>query len=64
MAVVAFCPVGQKAISGGWLAGEEVIPIGSFRTTSSNLDDSWTVNFHNNSTTQEYSITPIAYCVP
>ncbi|MFI9649341.1 hypothetical protein ACIHAA_23965 [Streptomyces sp. NPDC052040] len=63
-AVAAVCPNGQTAISGGWLAGDEVIPVNSFRSTSSNPNDSWTVNFHNLSTDQEYSITPIVYCAP
>ncbi|HET6354199.1 MULTISPECIES: hypothetical protein [unclassified Streptomyces] len=46
------------------MAGDEVIPVNNYRSTSSNPDDSWTVNFHNLSSTQQYSITAIAYCSP
>ncbi|MFF3402325.1 hypothetical protein ACFYW6_27880 [Streptomyces sp. NPDC002659] len=62
--MVAVCPAGQRAVAGGWMAGDEVIPVNNYRSTSSNPDDSWTVNFHNLSSTQQYSITAIAYCSP
>ncbi|MFB7737131.1 hypothetical protein ACFC08_22640 [Streptomyces sp. NPDC056112] len=64
LALVAVCPAGQHAVSGGWVGGDEVIPVNSYRSTSTNPDDSWTVNFHNTSATQNYSVTPIAYCAP
>lgn len=65
-AVDAVCPVGQKAVSGGWVGGDEVIPVRSFRSTSpgSDPDGSWTVSFHNISTTQSYSVQTVVYCVP
>ncbi|MFF4960011.1 hypothetical protein [Streptomyces sp. NPDC001222] len=63
-AVAAVCPNGQTAIAGGWMAGDEVVPVRSFRTTSTTDNDSWTISFHNTSTTQGYPIIPIVYCVP
>ncbi|MFF3517173.1 hypothetical protein [Streptomyces sp. NPDC002573] len=64
MAVVAVCPSGRTAIAGGWMTRDEVVPVRSFRTTSTTDNDSWTISFHNAPTTQEYLITPIVYCVP
>ncbi|MFB6962975.1 SH3 domain-containing protein [Streptomyces sp. NPDC056309] len=63
-ALVAVCPTGQHAVSGGWVGGDEVIPVNSYRSTSRKPDDSWTVNFHNTSATQNYDVTPLAYCAP
>ncbi|MFE9093548.1 hypothetical protein [Streptomyces sp. NPDC007264] len=64
--MVAVCPVGQKAISGGWVGGNEVVPVLNFRSTSpgSDPDGSWTVSFHNLSTTQTYFVRAAVYCVP
>ncbi|MFE7211513.1 collagen-like protein, partial [Streptomyces sp. NPDC001698] len=63
-ALVAVCPAGQHAVSGGWVGGDEVIPVNSYRSTSKKPDDSWTVNFHNTSVTQSYDVTPLVYCAP
>ncbi|MFB7107656.1 hypothetical protein [Streptomyces sp. NPDC056291] len=63
-ALVAVCPTGQHAVSGGWVGGDEVIPVNSYRSTSKKPDDSWTVNFHNTSATQDYDVTPLVYCAP
>ncbi|MGW4822583.1 hypothetical protein ACWEP4_27215 [Streptomyces sp. NPDC004227] len=63
-ALVAVCPAGQHAVSGGWVGGDEVIPVNSYRSTSKRPDDSWTVNFHNTSATQDYDVTPLVYCAP
>ncbi|MFD4973675.1 hypothetical protein [Streptomyces sp. NPDC058424] len=62
--LVAVCPTGQHAVSGGWVGGDEVIPVNSYRSTSKKPDDSWTVNFHNTSATQDYDVTPLVYCAP
>ncbi|MFF3463924.1 hypothetical protein [Streptomyces sp. NPDC002619] len=51
----------QKAVAGGWMGGNEVIPVNSYQSMSSG-HESWTINFHNNSTTQGYLLTPIVYC--
>ncbi|MFJ2562501.1 MULTISPECIES: hypothetical protein [unclassified Streptomyces] len=64
LALVVVCPAGQKAVSGGWVGGDEVIPVNSYQSTSTNPGDSWTVNFHNTSATQSYDVTPLAYCSP
>jgi hypothetical protein len=61
-ALVAVCPLAsQKAVAGGWWGGNEVIPVNSYQSMSSGLQ-SWTINFHNTSTTQTYVLTPIVYC--
>ncbi|MER5917381.1 hypothetical protein ABT124_45425 [Streptomyces sp. NPDC001982] len=59
---MAVCPsAGQTAVAGGWMGGNEVIPVNSYQSMSSG-HESWTINFHNNSTTQGYLLTPIVYC--
>ncbi|WP_234375555.1 collagen-like protein [Streptomyces sp. CB01373] len=63
-ALVVVCPAGQTAVSGGWVGGDEVIPVNSYQSTSTNPGDSWTVNFHNTSATQSYEVTALAYCSP
>jgi hypothetical protein len=63
-ALVAVCPAGQTAVAGGWIGGDEVIPVNNYQSTTVTPDDSWTVNFHNTSATQSYPITAIAYCTP
>ncbi|MFE4412887.1 hypothetical protein [Streptomyces sp. NPDC056821] len=63
-ALVAVCPAGQHAVSGGWVGGDEVIPVNSYRSASKKPDDSWTVNFHNTSATQDCDVTPLVHCAP
>ncbi|POX54097.1 hypothetical protein C3488_03215 [Streptomyces sp. Ru72] len=62
--LVSACGTGKKAISGGWLGGDEVIPVNSYQSQTATKGDSWTVEFHNISATQSYSITAFAYCAP
>jgi hypothetical protein len=63
-ALVAVCPAGQVAVAGGWFSGDEISIVNSYRSTTTNNNDSWTVNFHNDSATDTYTVQAIAYCSP
>ncbi|MEW2467079.1 hypothetical protein AB0919_18980 [Streptomyces sp. NPDC046994] len=69
--LVAVCDPGQKAISGGFIAGVGALSPDIFATknyasmsNNSTVNNSWTVEFHNTSTTETYDNFVRVYCVP
>ncbi|MEV7361462.1 hypothetical protein ACWDR2_23165 [Streptomyces sp. NPDC003631] len=71
MSLVAVCDPGQKAISGGYLAGigaqsPDIFATKSYLSQSgqTTVSNSWTVEFHNTSTTDTYDNIVQVYCVP
>ncbi len=70
--LVAICGQGQRAISGAFIAGitsvsPDIFATKSYASKSGDglmFDNSWTVEFHNVSTTETYDNVVRVYCVP